>query len=106
MRSHASCLSPNGPNYLKDTDSVSDYGEADLVYNGDGILQAAKEGRLKFLKKLIAAEVDVHYCGPSTGQNALHVAAQYGQLEIAELLIATGVDINASVLSMEMPLCT
>jgi ankyrin repeat protein len=56
---------------------------------------AAKEGRLNSLKKLIAADVDLHYCDPITGEYALHIAAQYGQVEIARLLIAAGVDVNA-----------
>jgi hypothetical protein len=63
----------------EDTDSVSDEGNADLVCNGDGILLAAKEGRLNSLKNLIAADVDLHYCDPITGENAFHIAAQYGK---------------------------
>jgi Ankyrin repeats (many copies) len=71
------------------------------------ILRPQREVRLKFLKKLIAADVDVNYCDPSTGENVFHVAAQYGQLEIAELPNYDGGRMSTpSVLSMEMPLYT
>jgi hypothetical protein len=79
----------------KDADSVSDQEDAVSVYHDHNIIQAAKTGDVGFLEKLIAAHVDTSFCDPSSGVNALHIAAQAGLVEIARFLIANGIDIEA-----------
>ena len=61
------------------------------------LLWAAKENHLQIAKKLIELGVDVNEQQPATGQlsaklSALHVAAQKGNVEMVDLLLAHGAD--------------
>ena len=58
------------------------------------IHDAARQGKIKAVKKRLAAGVDVH-AKNKDGYTPLHVAARSGRKEIAELLIAEGADVNA-----------
>ena len=63
------------------------------------LLWAAKENHMQVATKLIELGVDVNEQQPATGQlsaklSALHVAAQKGNLEMVDLLLAKGADRN------------
>ncbi len=60
------------------------------------LCQAAKDGDLEQVKKLIAAGADVN-AGDERGQTPLHFAARGGYDQIARLLIAQGADVNVSM---------
>jgi len=51
--------------------------------------------KMEVAKFLIENGADVTVIAPSGGKTALHLAAEYGEKEIAELLIAKGADVNA-----------
>ena len=69
------------------------------MQRGVPLLWAAKENHLAIATKLIELGVDVNEQQPVTGQlsqrhSALHVAAQKGNLEMVDLLLAKGADRN------------
>lgn len=62
----------------------------------DSLHQAAKDGNLEQVTRLIAAGADVNARG-NRAQTPLHFAAQKGHEQIARLLIARGADVNANM---------
>ena len=71
---------------------------AALVLVGCGpstsINKAAKEGNIDAVKQHLDAGVDVN-AKDDEGQTPLHLAAEYGQKEVAVILITNGADVNA-----------
>ena len=60
------------------------------------IHEAAERGDIEAVKQHIAAGSDLSAMdGEFGGTTALHIAALYGDKELAELLIANGADVNA-----------
>ena len=57
------------------------------------IREAAKDGNIGAVKQHIAAGTDVD--AKTGGETPLHMAARFGQSQVAELLIAEGADVNA-----------
>lgn len=68
---------------------------ADLLKGDAALLDAAKKGNLARVMKLVTAE-NIN-CRDSQGRNStpLHLAAGYNNLEVAELLLENGADVNA-----------
>jgi cytohesin len=58
--------------------------------------QAAKDGDLEQVKKLIAQGADVNAMN-NQGRTPLHLAAFHGHREVAALLVARGADVNTSM---------
>ena len=65
-----------------------------IVQQDISIHDAARQGKIKAVKKHLAAGVDVN-AKDYIGYTPLHGAARSGRKEIAELLIAEGADVNA-----------
>jgi ankyrin repeat protein len=72
------------------------------------LLEAASEGKTEVLLLLIDRGADLRaVCGVSganQGYNALHMAAVNGHTDAAEILIKSGVEINAKSVNGETPL--
>ncbi|XP_049516904.1 poly [ADP-ribose] polymerase tankyrase-1 [Dermacentor silvarum] len=68
---------------------------ADLLKGDAALLDAAKKGNLARVMKLVTSE-NIN-CRDSQGRNStpLHLAAGYNNLEVAELLLENGADVNA-----------
>ncbi|XP_037282479.2 tankyrase isoform X1 [Rhipicephalus microplus] len=68
---------------------------ADLLKGDAALLDAAKKGNLARVMKLVTTE-NIN-CRDSQGRNStpLHLAAGYNNLEVAELLLENGADVNA-----------
>ena len=62
-----------------------------LVGCGTSIYEAAEEGQIEEVKKLLPAGADVN----TKTDKPLHLAALWGEKEIVELLIAAGAEVNA-----------
>ena len=56
--------------------------------------EAIREGDIEAVKRHLGADMDVN-ARDDNGWNPLHLAAENGHKEIAELLIAKGADVNA-----------
>ncbi len=68
------------------------------------ILDAAQEGNIERVKELIEADPDQVNTKSRGGNTALHFAAMFGYLELAELLIEKNSDVNAVTNRGRIPL--
>ena len=66
-----------------------------VVGCGTSIYEAAEEGQIEEVKKLLPAGADVN-TKTKFMETPLHFAAENGQKEVAELLIDKGADVNAN----------
>ena len=66
------------------------------------IHDAARKGNIDVVKQHLAAGTDVN--SKFKGETPLHLAADYGHKEIAELLITNGADLNAKDVDGSTPL--
>ena len=70
-----------------------------LLMSGCGaevdVHQAAADGNVTVVKKKLDAGMDLHHRDELYQLTLLHDASQFGQMEVAELLIARGADLNA-----------
>lgn len=99
-----------------DTNTASQLLEANtnLVFSRDNmsklpLLEAAKAGNISLVKRMIELGADIHANGDTlgsagAGMNALDVAAQFGHLEICELLLKAGVHPNLPTPFEQTPL--
>ncbi|CAL8093333.1 unnamed protein product [Orchesella dallaii] len=76
-------------------DLCKDEDVADLLQGNSALLEAAKKGNLAKVKKLLTPE-NIN-CRDTHGRNstALHLAAGYNNLEVAEYLLEKGADVNS-----------
>ena len=65
-----------------------------VVGCGESIYEAAEEGQIEEVKKLLAAGAGVN-AQTKFKETPLHFAAENGQKEVAELLIDKGANVNA-----------
>ncbi|MDA7676665.1 ankyrin repeat domain-containing protein [bacterium] len=65
-----------------------------VVGCGTSLYEAAEEGQIEEVKKLLAAGADVN-AKTKFKETPLHFAAENGQKEVAELLIDKGANVNA-----------
>ena len=61
------------------------------------IHDAAEEGNVEAVKQHLAAGTDVDVKGGRMSGTPLHLAAEFGHKEVAELLITKGADVNAKL---------
>ena len=61
------------------------------------IWEAAEEGNVEAVKQHLAAGTDVDVKGGRMSGTPLHLAAEFGHKEVAELLITKGADVNAKL---------
>jgi ankyrin repeat protein len=99
-----------------DTNTASQLLDANtnLVFSRDNfsklpLLEAAKAGNVSLVKRMIELGADIHANGDTlssagAGMNALDVAAQFGHLEICELLLKAGVNPNLPTPFEQTPL--
>ena len=66
-----------------------------VVGCGTSIYEAAEEGQIEEVKKLLLAGADLNI-KTKFMETPLHFAAENGQKEVAELLIDKGADVNAN----------
>ncbi|KAL0269313.1 UNVERIFIED_CONTAM: hypothetical protein PYX00_007096 [Menopon gallinae] len=73
----------------------NDQDVADLLRGNAALLDAAKKGNLVRVQRLISSE-NIN-CRDAQGRNStpLHLAAGYNNIEVAELLLEHGADVNA-----------
>ena len=74
-----------------------------LVGCGTSIYEAAEEGQIEEVKKLLPAGADVN-TKTKFMETPLHFAAENGQKEVAELLIVAGANVNAKDFENKTPL--
>ena len=74
-----------------------------LVGCGESIYEAAEEGQIEEVKKLLAAGAGVN-AKTKFKETPLHFAAENGQKEVAELLIDKGANVNANAKWERTPL--
>jgi cytohesin len=72
-----------------------------LLGCGTSIYEAAEEGQIEEVKKLLPADVNTK---TKFMETPLHFAAENGQKEVAELLIDKGADVNANAKWERTPL--
>ncbi len=72
--------------------------EAQAVYSTP-LMYAALSGKTNAVRMLLYAGADVNHVNSHDGQNALHMAAMYGHIDVADILLNVG--INTDVFSME-----
>ena len=58
------------------------------------MLEACRQGYLKYVQALLMVGVDVNEADESMAVTPLHTAVNYGQAEIADLLVNNGADVN------------
>mgnify|MGYP001319448541 CR=1 FL=1 len=68
------------------------------------IWEAAQQGNIEAVKQHLAAGTDVNMKGDQRRQTPLHDAAASGHMEVAELLITNGANLNAKSVIGETPL--
>ena len=68
------------------------------------IWEAAQQGNIEAVKQHLAAGADVNMKGDQRRQTPLHDAAASGHMEVAELLITNGANLNAKSVIGETPL--
>ena len=74
-----------------------------LVGCGTSIYEAAEEGQIEEVKKLLPAGADVN-ANAKWERTPLHAAAKTGQKDIIELLIVAGANVNAKDFENKTPL--
>ena len=78
-------------------------GQTPLDWAEESIFGAASTGGIEWVKQHLAARTDVD-ARDDDGKTPLHLAANHGHKEIAELLIAKGSNVNAKNRSGQTPL--
>lgn len=75
--------------------AVSGARAGEFVPECQALMNAASEGDIKALKTLLTDENTDVNCVSEVGETPLHVAGIWGKLEVVQLLLAAGANVNA-----------